>query len=54
MTPVGSAEFAILLWGTVSAVSAVFLYEVYVIAAEFGWIGGNGGHTGTSKPGDEL
>lgn len=34
----GSTTFAVLLWGTVLAVFVVFVYEVYAIADESGWI----------------
>lgn len=34
----GSTAFAVLLWGTVLAVFLVFVYEVYAIADESGWI----------------
>lgn len=53
MTMIGSAGFTVLLWGTILAVSAVFLYEAYAIADEFGWLSGKGGHTDTAEPGDE-
>jgi hypothetical protein len=33
-----STAFAVLLWGTVLAVFLVFVYEVYAIADDAGWI----------------
>ncbi|MFC7325951.1 hypothetical protein ACFQMF_15395 [Halorubrum rutilum] len=53
MTVIGSAGFTLLLWGAVLAVSVVFLYEVYAIADEFGWISGKVGRTEKGKPGGE-
>jgi hypothetical protein len=39
MAVIGSTAFAVLLWGTVLAVLAVFVYEVYAIGVEYGWLG---------------
>ena len=38
MTAVGSMTFALLLWGGIVGVSLVFVYEVYAIAGEYGWL----------------
>ena len=40
MAPMGPTAFAVLLWGGIVAVGLVFLYEVFVVAREFGWLGG--------------
>jgi hypothetical protein len=33
----GPTGFAVVLWGAVAAVLAVFAYEVYALAADMGW-----------------
>lgn len=32
----GATAFAVLLWGAILAVAAVFVYEVYALGREFG------------------
>jgi hypothetical protein len=34
MAAIGSTLFAVLLWGSILAVTGVFLYEVYVLLGE--------------------
>ena len=38
MTAIGSTIFALVLWGAIVGVSLVFVYEVYAIAREYGWL----------------
>lgn len=35
---ISSALFALFLWGSILGATLVFAYEVYAIAAEFGWL----------------
>jgi hypothetical protein len=51
MAVIGSTAFAVLLWGTVLAVLAVFVYEVYAIGVEYGWLErpGGGGSSGAGR-----
>ena len=39
MAAIGPTAFAVLVWGSLLGVGLVFLYEVYAIADEFGWLG---------------
>jgi hypothetical protein len=36
VTALGPTAFAVLLWGAVLGVAAVFAYEVYVLARDYG------------------
>lgn len=39
MVVIGSGAFAVLVWGTLLAVLAVFCYELYALGVEYGWVG---------------
>jgi hypothetical protein len=39
MAALGEVAFAVVLWGSMLGVLAVFLYEVYVLGREGGWLG---------------
>jgi hypothetical protein len=39
MAPMGPTAFAVLVWGGILGVALVFLYEVWVLAREVGWVG---------------
>ena len=38
MTALSALAFAVLVWGVIALVLLVFVYEVYVIATDMGWI----------------
>ena len=38
MAVLGPTLFAVVLWGTLLGVAIVFVYEVYAIAADAGWL----------------
>lgn len=38
MTALGQTVFAVLVWGSILAVAAVFVFEAAVIAREAGWL----------------
>jgi hypothetical protein len=38
MTAMGLAAFALVVWGSVVCVSLVFLYELYAVAGDVGWL----------------
>ena len=38
MTALGPAAFGALVWGVIGLVVAVFVYEVYAVAADLGWL----------------
>lgn len=40
MAVIGSALFAVLLWGAIIGVALVFVYEVYAIAGDAGLLDG--------------
>jgi hypothetical protein len=54
MAAIGPIAFAVLLWGAVLSVAAVFGYVAYAVGIEYGWItrlgpgcgSGNGGESG--------
>jgi len=35
----GPTAFGLVVWGTIAAVFAVFGYEIYAVAREYGWLG---------------
>lgn len=38
MTAIGARTFAVILWAAILCVGLVFVYEVYAIAVEYGWV----------------
>lgn len=38
MAAIGSTVFALFLWTSILGVALVFVYEVYAVAAEYGWM----------------
>ncbi|MGM0389667.1 hypothetical protein [Natrinema limicola] len=38
MAVIGSTLFAVLLWGALLGVAIIFVYELYAIAADAGWL----------------
>lgn len=38
MAAIGPMAFALVLWGSLLGIALVFVYEVYVIAREAGWL----------------
>lgn len=37
MTALGPTAFAVIVWGSILGIAAVFVFEAYVIAREAGW-----------------
>lgn len=38
MAMIGSLLFALVLWGVIFGVLIVFLYELYMVARDLGWV----------------